>query len=288
MTRNQLPLFFLMAFFVSDAPAMQADSVSGSGASEDARDRVYYPDDTENIKPLARKLAGNVLLDQKAIWTSPFHMSRRNAVKWLGLGAITATLIATDIHTSRVLENSQGQVRWAGNVSRVGAAYTVVPVAAGFYAWGAAFKNDKARETGVLGAEAMLDGIIVVEIMKPIAGRARPDNRDGGEFLENGSGFPSGHAIESWALASVIAHEYHDSRFVPALAYGLAAVVGGARVAARQHYASDVFAGSAMGWFIGRYVYQTHQEHSGHRHGSLMPLVQPSTNTYGLALRLNP
>jgi hypothetical protein len=35
---------------------------------EDPRDRIYYPGDTERVKPLARKLVGNTLLDQKG-WT---------------------------------------------------------------------------------------------------------------------------------------------------------------------------------------------------------------------------
>src|SRR5215467_6174254 len=47
--------------------------VPNQGQVQDVRDRVYYPGDTERVKPLARKLIGNVLLDQKEIWTSPFH-----------------------------------------------------------------------------------------------------------------------------------------------------------------------------------------------------------------------
>ena len=41
---------------------------------------------------------------------------------------------------------------------------------------------------------------------------------------------------------------------------------GRSRYAARQHYASDIFAGAAMGYFIGRFVFNTHQAHAGHHH----------------------
>jgi membrane-associated phospholipid phosphatase len=272
-----LSLVFLVA------PAIAADQPGDTG---DDRDRIFYPGDTERLNPLARKLAGNFLLDQKAIWTSPFHMNRGNAGWWIGFGALTATLVATDNHTSKILENSQGQVRWANNVSRLGAGYTTIPFAAGFYAWGVAFNDDKARETGVLGAEAMLDTLVVAQVLKPIAGRNRPNSKDPGEFFDGGGSFPSGHSIASWALASVIAHEYRHQKFVPVIAYGLAAVVGGARIAAQQHYASDVVVGGAMGWFVGRYVYQTHQDHALHRHGILTPVVQPSSRTYGFALNI--
>ena len=76
----------------------------------DFRDRVFYPDDTERVKPLARKLVGNILLDQKEIWRPPSHMHASDAKWWIGFGAITAALIATDHSTSTLLENSKGQV----------------------------------------------------------------------------------------------------------------------------------------------------------------------------------
>jgi membrane-associated phospholipid phosphatase len=94
-----------------------------------------------------------------------------------------------------------------------------------------------------------------------VADRARPYESNGkGRFEDSpgsrlSSGFPSGHAISTWALASVIAHQYPHPRIIPILAYGLAGTVVVARVGARQHFPSDVVAGSAMGWFIGDYVY---------------------------------
>jgi hypothetical protein len=87
-------------------------------------------------------------------------------------------------------------------------------------------------------------------------------------------------------LASVIAYEYRDRKWVPWVAYGLSSVVAAARFGARQHYASDIIAGSAMGFFIGRYVVNTHEAHAGHHHGAITPIIQPGTGTYGLNLSL--
>jgi len=188
---------------------------------QDARDRIYYPGDTERIIPLTRKLLGNVLLDQKEIWTSPFHMHAKDAKWWIGFGAVTAALIATDHRTSTVFENSQGQVSWGNNISKIGASYTLASLAAGFYGYGVLRDDPKAREVGVLGGEALLDSLIVVQILKPIAGRNRPDAaNEKGHFFEGGSSFPSGHAIASWALASVISHEYGRTKIVPIVAIG--------------------------------------------------------------------
>jgi membrane-associated phospholipid phosphatase len=260
---------------------------SSNVVPQDRRDLVFYPGDTENVKPLTRKLVYNILLDQKAIWTSPFHADKKEALEWLGFTAVTGALIATDHQTSQIFENSQGQINSGNIVSKLGSVYTVLPAVAGFYIYGAIADNQKARETGVLGGEALLDGLIVSELLKLAAGRNRPNApSDAGHFFKGGASFPSGHSIASWALASVIAHEYGNHKWVPFVAYGLAGCVGAARFAAQEHYAADIFAGSAMGYFIGRYVVNTHEAHALHHHGVIAPIVQPSTRTFGVSVSI--
>ena len=217
-------------------------------------------------------------------------MHKRDAKWWIGGAAITAALIATDHRTSTVFENSQGQITWGNNISKIGASYTLLPLVAGFYGYGVLRNDPKPREVGVLGGEALLDSLIVVEVLKTVVRRNRPDaTSEAGHFFEGGDSFPSGHAIETWALASVIAHEYgHGSKLVPIVAYGLAATVSMARYAAERHYASDIVAGGAMGWFIGRFVYRTHEDREIHRHSMAMPTIapqiQPGQHYYGVAL----
>jgi membrane-associated phospholipid phosphatase len=255
----------------------------------DPRDRIYYPGDTEAARPLGKKLVRNILLDQKDIWLSPLHINRQDAKLWIGFAAITGVLIATDHRSSKIFENSAGQVSWGNHISNVGASYTLLPVVAGFYGAGVLADDPKARETGVLGGEALLDSLIVVEVLKSATRRNRPYvSHDAGHFFDTGDSFPSGHAITSWALASVIAHEYAHKKWVPFVAYGLASVVSTARFAAQKHYASDIVAGGAMGWFIGRYVYQTHENHAAHQHAwfhpAIAPRIEPSEGTYGVIL----
>src|SRR5712671_1268715 len=266
------------------------DSASGEPQPRllDRRDRIFYPDDTERLKPLGRKLLLNILLDQEQIFTSPFRMNRHNAPWWILSAATTAGLIAADRHIADSFENSNGQVRWGGRISNIGASYTLIPIVAGSYAYGVWRDNAKAREVGVLGTETLLDGLIVAGILKEVTRRNRPDEKDPGKFWGGGTSFPSGHAIQVWSIASLLAHEYHDKPIVGIAAYSLAGVVSAARVAARKHFASDVVTGGTMGWFIGRYVYQTHMSHLAHMHSSLMPvivpLVQPSMRSYGVTV----
>jgi membrane-associated phospholipid phosphatase len=244
-------------------------------AGLDRRDRIFYPGDTERLKPLGRKLILNILLDQKEIFTSPFHLNRQNAKLWLLSGAVIAGLIAADRPIADSFENSRGQVRWGGRISNIGASYTLVPLVAGYYGYGVLRDNAKAREIGVLGTESLLDGLIVAGILKEATRRNRPDENHPGNFWGGGTSFPSGHAIQVWSVASLIAHEYKHNTLVQVAAYGLAGIVSASRIAAQKHFASDVVVGGTMGWFIGRYVYETHMSHLAHKHSLLMPIIVP-------------
>src|SRR6266702_6083329 len=254
----------------------------------DRRDRIFYPGDTERPKPLLRKLFLNIVFDQEEIFTSPFHANRHNALEWLLPTAAMGGLIAADTHIANAFENSRGQVRWGGRVSNIGASYTLIPIVAGSYVYGAWRDNAKAREIGVLGTESLLDDLILAGVLKEAFRRNRPDEKDPGDFWGGGTSFPSGHAIQVWSIASLLAHEYKHKPIIAVTAYSLAGIVSASRIAARKHFASDVVTGGTMGWFIGRYVYQTHMSHLAHKHPSLMPivvpLVQPCMRSYGVTV----
>jgi hypothetical protein len=256
----------------------------------DRRDRIFYPGDTERPKPLLRKLFLNIALDQKEIFTSPFHVNRHNALEWLIPMSVTGGLIAADTHIADAFENSHGQVQWGGRISNIGAAYTLIPIVAGSYVYGAWKDSAKAREIGVLGTESLLDSLIVAGVLKEVFRRDRPDDKHPGDFWAGGTSFPSGHSIQVWSIASLLAHEYKHQKIVGITAYSLAAIVSASRVAAQKHFASDVFAGGTMGWFIGRYVYETHMSHLAHKHATFMPMIlpqiEPAQRRYGFTLVL--
>ena len=57
----------------------------------------------------------------------------------------------------------------------------------------------------------------------------------------------------TWTIASAVAHQYHSIPLDLAM-YGLASTVTVTRVTAGQHFPSDVFVGSILGYLIGDYV----------------------------------
>jgi membrane-associated phospholipid phosphatase len=206
-----------------------------------------------------KDLPKNLWKDQKAIVSSPLHINRNNAKWWLLFGAGTAALLATDRKVSDNLPESNTQLKISRWASRAGADYTLYPLTAAFYFYGKADGNPRARDTARIGIEALADAEILVNGLKAITQRPRPETKGASiAFFRGGDAFPSGHSIQAWALARVIAREFPEHRFFPILAYGLASTVSVARVAGRRHSPSDVFVGSAMGFFIGDYVYRHH------------------------------
>lgn len=222
------------------------------------------PDQPVTWRPFLRNLGA----DQKSIWLSPFRASRQDAKWWLLFGSATAALVATDHWTSRQLPNTPHQIDVSRITSQIGAAYTVVPGVMAFYAAGAIRHDERLRETGLVGAEAIVNAFVVTNVLKVATWRERPVEGDGSGRFWNGSGrvwnsgasFPSGHSAQIWALAAVVAHEYPRPRIVPVAAYCLATTVMVSRFTERRHFASDVVAGAAIGWFIGDYVY--HKRHN--------------------------
>jgi len=206
-----------------------------------------------------KDLPKNIWSDQKVIWSSPFHINRDNAKWWILFGGGTAALIATDKKFNQHLPNSNTQLSVSKWASRLGADYSIYPLTALFYVYGKPADNPRARDTARIGIEALADAEITVNILKAVTQRPRPETKDTNiSFWRGGDAFPSGHSIQSWALARVVSREFSDNKFVPFLAYGLASTVSVARVAGRRHSPSEAFLGSAMGFFIGDYVYRHH------------------------------
>ncbi len=203
--------------------------------------------------------ARNVALDQKAIWSSPFHI-RKNDLKWLvPVAAVTTALIVSDRKTSAWVDRNGSLPHASRDVSYGGGIYADGGVVAGFYLMGHAVHDRRASETGKLAAEALIDTSIVTEILKLSTQRMRPNDGTGrGLFFKHGHSFPSGHAASAWAVATVVASEYKDRPLIKYGAFVLAAAISMSRYSGRNHFLSDVVVGSSIGYGIGRFVYRTH------------------------------
>src|SRR5262249_31293111 len=93
--------------------------------------------------------------------------------------------------------------------------------------------------------------------------------------------FPSGHATGAFAFASVIASHY-DSIWVDVTSYGIAGLVGAARIEQDAHWTSDVVAGALIGGLIGHHLVEFNRK----LRESGIPLA-PTLGTSGNELTLS-
>src|SRR5215217_1220434 len=243
---------------------------------------------------LEKECLKNIARDQKAIWTAPLRLQRADA-KWMmpaGIGALA--LFTTDRITGDEIAHSERQVKASRIVSYAGSVYGISAAATAFYLVGRKANDARARETGILTAEAFINSLIVSGALKEITQRARPlAGSERSEFFDGGNSFPSGHSLQVWSAATVIASEYHDRKLIKVAAYGVASVVSVARFTEHKHYLSDILVGSVAGYAIGQYVYRTHhRDLSDHAQSqSRWPAVVPQYNRrarqYGIGLTWN-
>ena len=211
--------------------------------------------------PTIRNLPRNFLRGEADIWTSPLRMSEGEGLGTLLFIAAAGAVGSEDRHVMQqhFLDKSTNDHANTASTGLTGL-FMAAPVA--FYGIGHMRHNQDAEQTGMAGAEAILDSVAVNQVFKIVSRRERPtlDNARG-KFFRSGIGFDSAfasnHSVIAWSSAAVIASEY-SGWLTKVTVYGLATGVSLSRVVGRDHFPSDVLVGSAMGWMIGRYVHRRH------------------------------
>ena len=225
---------------IPQAPAGAAQAPAPSAGHESATKRFVL----------------DVWTDQKAIWSSPFRMNRRQLLTIaLPVTAVTAGLIATDEETARWLPNTSTQIQWSNGISTFGSVYALGGIVAGGLIVGKADNKPALFRMGRNSAEALINTLIVSNALKLATGRERPDENDGqGRFWKGGHSFPSGHSMNSWAVAAAVARSPGCPKWLAITSYSVAAAVSISRYTAHRHFPSDIFVGSTFGILIGKYV----------------------------------
>ncbi len=193
--------------------------------------------------------------DQKGIYLAPF---KRKNLKWDAIVLVgTAAFLAAD----RRIENqiSTSNIQTYQDISDIGIGGLAASLG-GIWLYGIKTEHQHARETGVLELETLVNTFLVYTPMQLIFARQRPGVGNGhGDFFKNHSintSFPGGHAMFTWAMASVLADEY-PKPWARVLSYGAAFTVTFTRFMAREHWASDMFAGTGLGLGIAEVTFHS-------------------------------
>jgi membrane-associated phospholipid phosphatase len=274
------------------APGIAADGPAATAAANLKASRESGASNEERIDFNGEYVKGYGA-DFAGIITSP---ARWNAADWAA--AILVSGAAAGLYENDAKIRTWAQDHKTATTTDIGDAVTSIgfgpltaPLIGGMYLYGHAANDGKMRETALFAVESFaLTGVMVLTL-KYSFHRHRPYADDGPNAWDgpglNGSSttasFPSAHASSSFSIAAVIASEY-DNDIVPPLAYGIAAITALNRISRDVHWASDVFVGSAIGYFTGKAVVAAHR--SGTERLSLAPALINGRDA-GLTLTYN-
>ena len=200
--------------------------------------------------------------DVKHVLAAPARWDEQD---WHNLGFAAAGVVGVAAILDRPIRDEMrrhapNDNRFFHDVERFGVQYSF-GVLGGFYLAGAIGNNDTAISVAQdgLAASIIATGIITPTI-KFVTGRARPRENVGVAYFHpfspsysSNSSFPSGHATQAFAVASVIASHY-DKAWVAYSSYMVAGLVGAARIYHDAHFTSDVLAGAMIGTLVGKTV----------------------------------
>lgn len=233
-------------FDVSSLRAGTFDEDASSSAASQAQDHHGF----------VSRMVRRGLEDQKELYLAPFKPSN---IKWdaVVLGG-TAGLLIADRHIENALPGGHytfyqdsSDIAIAGLGAGLGATWI----------YGIKTDNPHAKEMGELELETLVNTFLIYVPMQYIAGRQRPGEGNGhGDFLRHhamNTSFPGGHAMFAWSMATVAAREYHKP-WQQALFYTAALTVTAGRLLGRDHWASDMFVGTALGIGIGTHIFYSH------------------------------
>ena len=254
----------------ADTPTLSSQDPAPAAAAA-----TTPPPPTQN--PFSKDYLKLIGTDIRETFTAP---ARWDTCDWLVFGGVAAgvgTAFAFDQDIQRAVQrNRNSTVDSVFNaVTPFGAEYAFGTLGA-FYLGGAIFDDPRAKAVALDGASASLiaSGLILYPL-KYTVGRSRPSDNVGPYHFQPFSGhdsFPSGHTTEAFAVATVIA-EHYDSLWIKFTSYGLASMVGYARLNSNVHWASDVLTGAAIGTFVGHVVVHVNEKHW---RLSVQPVIGPT------------
>jgi len=140
-------------------------------------------------------------------------------------------------------------------------------------------KNDVFTQTKILLISAIATNAVTFGLKHAI-GETRPDG-------SNDLSFPSGHTSNAFMMATVLFHEFKETK--PVLAYSgfvFASATGALRVLNNEHWVSDVLVGAGIGIIVTDLVYRFEplKNWNPFKNDKISTIISPSykENTVGL------
>ncbi|MDR0970140.1 MAG: phosphatase PAP2 family protein [Lentimicrobiaceae bacterium] len=186
--------------------------------------------------------------------------------EWIAVGAVATSTALIYVYDKTIFsffdrQFTDKQAKNSTNITDAfGNGFVALPLFAVMYIVGNNEKNCHLRKTSLVGLQAFVFSAGSSLILKELTKRSRPSQNENphiwqGPFGNNHrSAFPSAHTAIAFSVATVFSEMYRESVWVGITAYTLAGLTGIGRLVKGKHWASDVVAGAALGYFIGKGV----------------------------------
>ncbi len=187
----------------------------------------------------------------------------------VGMTLLTGALIVTDDQTwtmSKQFYHGSSFVRETSDFFEyLGDGRPQFGLAAGFAAYGFAFRDMRALRTASQIVEVILACGTVVQVLKHVTGRESPfvSTREGGRWVffpnqieyhkhvPHFDAYPSGHIATALATVTVVAENYPEWAWVRPVGYPIVALIGIAMGNTGIHWYSDYPLGLSLGYVFG-------------------------------------
>lgn len=254
-----------------------------------------YSQVTDSVRYSYPKVNGpyikSCFTDSRDYFAAPVHWKGKQWIVFGGVGATAAILYTQDEKIREGFLRQQDPevdkvVKYG--IEPWGSGKYTVPLVGALYIGGRLARNDRLSATSLSACKALAVSGILVQLGKQAVHRHRPwqddpadkTNWDGPFSDIHYTSFPSGHSAMVWSVATVFASEYKKTIWVPVLAYSLASATSLSRVYNDKHWASDIFIGSAIGYFTGRFMWKRN------RSVTLLPFHQSGGTSLYMCLDL--
>jgi membrane-associated phospholipid phosphatase len=200
---------------------------------------------------------------------------RWNKYSWIRLGVavgVTAAIMPLDNAITKLAEGNQ---KYYYSVPIVGGRvygewYSIGIVTAGFAVYGLLAHDTNTKKIAIELFQAGIYSEAITGLLKYTVGRARPYTGLGSFTFHPFSffnypfnSFPSGHMTSAMALSTVMSRHARKTVW-KILAYVPAAFTLASRLYQGQHFLSDEFFGSCLGYFVGNWIVNLHEERRHH------------------------
>jgi membrane-associated phospholipid phosphatase len=199
---------------------------------------------------------------------SPVTWDKYNWIRFGAAIGVTAALMPLDQTIARMASNNQQYYYSIPIVSgRVyGEWYSIGLVTVGFTSYGLLAHDTVAKKIAIELFQAGVYSEALTALLKYTIGRARPYTGLGPYTFHPLSFFdypynsmPSGHMTSAIALSTVMSRHARKTIW-KILAYVPAAFTMVSRIYQDQHFLSDEFLGSCIGYFVGNWVVNLHEQ----------------------------